>query len=145
MIHIRNAKISDAEAINKLNLQEMGYDYPIENTKEIITKILNKETDRIFVASVEDKVIGYIHINDYHLLYAPTMKNIMGIAVAKDFRRKGVGSALIAYAERWAKETGATAIRLVSGAERCDAHEFYKRLGFSNEKTQIKFIKDLNE
>ena len=45
--------------------------------------------------------------------------------------------------ELWAKDTGAAGIRLVSGAERTDAHEFYRHCGFSGDKRQLNFKKKL--
>ena len=41
------------------------------------------------------RVIGYAHLVDYDVLYAPSMKNIMGIAVSPQYRRKGVGRVLL--------------------------------------------------
>ena len=34
-------------------------------------------------------------------------------------------------------------IRLNSGLSRKDAHEFYRKLGFDNEKEQIRFLKKI--
>ena len=71
------------------------------------------------------------------------MKNFMGIAVDPAYHRTGIGKALMAAVEAWARETEASGIRLVSGAERTGAHEFYRHLGFSGEKKQINFKKYL--
>ena len=84
---------------------------------------------------------GYVHDLDYDLLYAPHMKNIMGIAVSSAYKRKGIGSALLQYVENWALETGASGIRLVSGATRTDAHAFYRHCGFEGNKEQINLKK----
>ena len=69
--------------------------------------------------------------------------NLLGLAVAKDYRRQGVTTALINRVERWAKDNGVKMIRLNSGSSRKEAHEFYRKLGFDNEKEQIRFIKSL--
>lgn len=121
----------------------MGYVFPLEATKGNIAKLLRKPTDKIYIAVEDDCVIGYIHANDYELLYAPHMKNILGIAVISRHKRKGVGKALLKQVESWARETGATAIRLVSGSARTTAHEFYHKCGFAGDKAQINMIKPL--
>lgn len=138
---IREATVSDAREIARLNQTSMGYDYPIEKTAQKLALLLSSGKDKIFVAVADNTVIGYIHANDYDVLYAPAMKNIMGIAVDPAYRRAGIGRALITAVESWARETDAKGIRLVSGAGRTNAHTFYRRLGFDGGKNQINFKK----
>ena len=45
--------------------------------------------------------------------------------------------------EDWARETGIKEIRLNSGMARKGAHEFYRRMGFTDEKEQMRFLKTL--
>lgn len=142
-LELREAKIDDAIDIQRLNTAEMGYDYPIEKTRQQLMELLQHEDDKIFVAEVDGVVAGYVHANNYELLYAPPMKNVMGIAVSSDYRRKGIGKALLERVERWAKETGAAGIRLVSGGSRIDAHSFYNSLGYGEGKPQLNFKKQL--
>lgn len=119
----------------------MGYDYPTEETEHKLRAVLNSGKDKVFVAVAEDSVVGYIHANDYDVLYFPTMKNVMGIAVDSAYRRCGIGKALLAAVEAWAKETKSKGIRLVSGADRKEAHEFYRNCGFDGGKEQRNFKK----
>ena len=138
---IREASVEDTDGIYILNRDEMGYEFPIEQTKEKLIKLLSSSSDKIFVAEAENKVIGYVHTNDYDVIYAPHMKNIMGIAVAKDYKHNGIGTALLQAVESWGKQTGASGVRLVSGESRTGAHEFYRHCGYSGEKKQINFKK----
>lgn len=138
---IREATRKDAEAIADLNRTAMGYDYPTVETEKKLQAVLSSGKDKVFVAVRGNTVIGYIHANDYDLLYFPTMKNIMGIAVDSACRKCGVGKALLSAVETWAKETGTAGIRLVSGAGRKEAHAFYRSCGFSGGREQINFKK----
>lgn len=138
---IRECKIEDVDAIYNLNNTEMGYEYSIEDTKDKLERLLKSDKDKIFVATVQNTVVGYVHANDYDVIYAPHMKNIMGIAVSSEYKKYGIGKAMLEEIERWAKETGAFGIRLVSGSTRIGAHEFYKRCGYIGEKQQINFKK----
>lgn len=140
---IREACESDAYAICELNRAEMGYEYPLEATVQKLNMLLNSGSDKIFVAVSEDKIVGYVHVNDYDVLYAPHMKNIMGIAVSSEYKRQGIGSALLKNAEEWALSAGAAAMRLVSGSTRADAHMFYRAQGYVGDKQQINFKKAL--
>lgn len=140
---IRECFIDDSFAIQQLNFLELGYDFPVEQTQQKLRELLASKKDKIFVAEVDGIIVGYVHANDYELLYAPPMKNIMGIAVLTEYRRKGIGKALLEKVERWAKETGAAGVRLVSGGSRIDAHSFYNSLGYGEGKPQLNFKKQL--
>ena len=141
MVEIREAVPDDAEVISELNTDQMGYAFSAKDTYEKLCDLLECKKDKIFVAVIEGNVVGYVHANDYDLLYFPHMKNIMGIAVDERFKRQGIGRMLVEAVEEWAKKTGAIGIRLVSGASRTDAHNFYRSCGFSGDKEQINLKK----
>ena len=138
---IRECVPADAELIYELNQSEMGYDYSLEETQQNIKELLQSAHDKIYVAVVDSLVVGYVHANDYKLIYAPPMKNIMGIAVSSKCKRMGIGKALLAAAEAWARAGGAKGVRLVSGATRKEAHAFYERCGYSGGKHQLNYKK----
>lgn len=140
-IQIRECVAEDAIFLYELNNNEMGYDYPRDKTESKLRELLKSNKDKIFVALMDNIVVGYAHANDYDVIYAPHMKNIMGIAVSSHFKKQGIGRALLAAVENWAQETGASGIRLVSGATRTGAHEFYRHCGYSGDKQQINFKK----
>ncbi len=140
-LQIRPCEIGDTEAVYELNVREMGYDYPKAKTEEKLKQLLKSDRDKIFVAVVEHTVVGYVHGNDYDVIYAPHMKNIMGIAVSSSFKKQGIGRALLSAIEDWARKSGASGVRLVSGATRTGAHEFYRHCGYGGDKRQINFKK----
>ena len=145
-VKIRQATISDIPAMNELFRKDLGY---AECRLEIVEKQfagLDNSRETVFVAEAEDDsshIAGVIHVEKYNVLYFPTMANILGIAVAADFRRQGIGSALLKRAEEWARENGASSMRLNSGESRKQAHEFYRALGYIDDKKQLRFIKEL--
>ena len=65
----------------------------------------------------------------------------MGIAVLHSHQKKGIGRALLAAVENWAQKEGAVGVRLVSGAKRTVAHDFYRRCGYGGERQQVNFKK----
>ncbi|NLV81835.1 MAG: GNAT family N-acetyltransferase [Synergistaceae bacterium] len=123
---IRQCEISDTKAIYDLNVCEMGYDYKEEKTKEKLKELLESDKDKILVALIDNIIVGYVHANNHDVIYAPHMKNIMGIAVSSNVKKQGIGRALLKAIEEWAQESGACGIRIVSGATRTGAHEFYR-------------------
>lgn len=100
-------------------------------------------TSDVFPDKRPSPIAGVIHVEKYNVLYFPTMANILGLAVAADFRRQGIGSALLKRAEEWARKNGAISMRLNSGESRKQAHEFYRAQGYTDDKKQLRFIKEL--
>lgn len=136
--YIRPCRIDDAGAIYELNTSALGYHYPLKNTRQKICQALKSRATFITVAVRGEHVIGYIHAVDYAALYAPPMKDILVLAVHEEYRRFGVGRALLQAVENWAMESGAGGIRLVSSSSRTEAHEFYKKCGYICSKEQYK-------
>ena len=140
---IRQATTADIPAMNELFRNDLGY---TECTVEIVKNQfagLNLERESVFVAGCDGRIAGVIHVEKYNVLYYPPMANLLGIAVASDLRRQGIGSALLKQAEAWARQHGLTCMRLNSGSSRTQAHEFYRAQGYVDDKTQRRFIKEL--
>lgn len=140
-IEIRPARETDAAEIAELNTVEMGYQTTAEQVREKLAVLLKSRDNRILVAVAEGQVVGYIHANTYETLYFPPLKNLMGLAVSSAYRCKGIGTALLDAIEAWARETGASGVRLNSGATRTEAHQFYRSRGYGAEKQQLRLIK----
>lgn len=121
----------------------MGYDFSAEKTAENLKISLEKDYEAVFVAQEEDRILGYIHIAEYGLLFAEKGVNVLGIAVAPEYVCKGIGRALMNKAEEWASERGAAYVRLVSGESRKGAHAFYEKCGYASNKMQKNFKKKL--
>ncbi len=133
---IRKAVVSDAEDIYYINKTSLGYDYDLDKQRNNLEAVLNDNTQVIFVADIGNKVVGYIHLTSYDVIYTDTYKNCLGLAVDNDYKRIGIGSALLKQGEIWAKENSAVGIRLCSGIERENAHEFYLSQGYIENKLQ---------
>lgn len=140
-IEIRRAVIGDSDEICRINTEDLGYDFPPEQSRKKLLQLLESPADRIFVAVADGCVVGYVHANDYDTLYFPHLKNIMGIAVSAPYRHNGVGSALLNAVEQWAVKSGAAGIRLTSGKSRTGAHEFYRILGYKSDGEKVHFMK----
>ncbi len=78
---------------------------------------------------------------DHNVSYFDHLKNVLAVAVKNDFKRMGIGSALMEKGEEWAKETGAVGVKLLSSEFRPEAHEFYKNIGYKFKKNQLNFQK----
>lgn len=141
-IIIRQARIEDYKDICKICCDDLGYNCSEELVKERL-KGLDKNSERVLVAVYNSEVVGYLHAQIYKTLYFEELINFLGLAVSKEYRNKKVGTRLVNEIENWAKENGIKKVRVNSGFSRKEAHEFYRSLGYNNEKKQIRFLKSM--
>lgn len=141
-MNIRKAGEKDAFAICKISCEDLGYECNEAFVKNRLIGLDDKR-ETVFVAEEDNTVVGYIHAEIYNTLYFESMINILGLAVLTDYRRQGVGRKLLSRTEMWAKDLGISKVRLNSGGSRKEAHEFYRAMGYDNEKEQIRFMKSL--
>lgn len=141
-IIIRQAKIEDYKDICKICCDDLGYNCSEELVKERLEG-LDKNNERVLVAVYNSEVVGYLHAQIYKTLYFEELINFLGLAVSKEYRNKKVGTRLVNEIENWAKENGIKKVRVNSGFSRKEAHQFYRSLGYNNEKKQIRFLKSL--
>jgi L-phenylalanine/L-methionine N-acetyltransferase len=86
----------------------------------------------ILMAVVGDRVIGQLSINrDEH----PVTRHVatLGMMVAEDWRGRGVGSALMHEAIRWARDAGVEKLELSVYPNNAAAAALYRRFGFTEE------------
>lgn len=140
-MNIRIARPEDSIAIAEITAEGLGYDCVPEIIAQNIAA-LDSSHARLFVAEVDGEVVGFVEPLVYEAVYFSPLVNILGLAVRESHRGMGIGKALMEAAENWAKEIGATGVRLNSGADRTNAHAFYRNIGYEAKKQQIRFLKE---
>lgn len=85
----------------------------------------NKEVASLKVARLNSLLVGYVC---YWLLFKEV--HIMNLAVHKDFRRQGIGEALIKVALKEARDKGGERATLEVRASNTAAIRLYEKLGF---------------
>lgn len=144
---IRNIKIEDAEAIQRICNISLGYAVSIETVMKQIQK-LSEDVNHHYIYVYEDeklqKVVGFVHAEVYESLYSYAGLNILGLAVLPEFQGKGIGRELMHYLEVNAKNDSVSFVRLNSADYRVEAHKFYESIGYVSDKTQKRFIKRLD-
>ncbi|CAK1227260.1 GNAT family N-acetyltransferase [Fructobacillus evanidus] len=139
---IREATLLDLAALHTLNTNELGYDYPIEKAKNQLLQLLEDQRHHLLAVAEnsQHEILGYLHAEVYQEIYADSALNILALAVNQSAQGQGIGTALIEWLEEAGKNRKIRIIRLNSGANRQDAHAFYRHLGFEEVKTQKKFV-----
>ncbi len=91
--------------------------------------------------SGDGHLVGWIHVFVAWRLTSEPFAEIGGLAVAPDWRRQGVGRALLDAAEAWARRQGSRALRVRVSDARHEAPAFYQAAGFRALKEQTVFAK----
>lgn len=127
---IRFADYKDLPKIVDL-IDQLGY----QTTQEILMKkfftFQNSRFDKIWVATIEDQVIGVLALIISDSTYKQKLvARVDAIVVDKNFQGHGIGKKLLENAESYAKKIGCQEVVLSSSYKRKEAHKFYKRLGY---------------
>ena len=139
MFIIRDAKLTDAPAL----VCELGYKTTPAEMRRRLKSILDDVNYRTLVAEVDGKVCGMIGT----LAYASYEHNdpsgrILALVTLPSVRRRGIGRALIASAEKAFAQKAVTRVSLDTRLTRKDAHKFYESLGY--ERNGWRFVKQLS-
>jgi GNAT superfamily N-acetyltransferase len=137
---IREATMGDNVMLRKLS-EQLGYRTSEKELMKNLSYLLQKPTYKIYIAVENEKIVGYISMDEYDTLYMPSGLNITALVVDKDFRGQGVGTVLLQTAEKYALSRSLSFVRINSGSQRVDAHKFYRKRGYVVEKDQKRFLK----
>ena len=122
---------------------ELGYKTTPAEMRRRLRSILDDVNYRTLVAEVDGKVCGMIGT----LAYASYEHNdpsgrILALVTLANARRRGIGRALIASAEKAFAQKAVTRVSLDTRLTRKDAHKFYESLGY--ERNGWRFVKQLS-
>jgi ribosomal protein S18 acetylase RimI-like enzyme len=99
---------------------------------------------RIFVAEAQGRVVGYI-LGEVHIrkpIYPPgTYGFISDISVTAEWRKQGVGRALVEALMGWLKRSGVTAVELFVAEANPISQEFWERVGFKQYLRLLRYDK----
>jgi len=138
---IRVAEVNDAAALAQL-MCELGYETTKSEMQMRMERIAADDCYRTFVAVLDGKVCGMIGT-----LVCPSYEHndsggrILALATLGTMRRRGIGRALIAIAEKDFAHRGIRRVALNTRLAREDAHKFYESLGY--ERNGWRFVKQL--
>jgi GNAT superfamily N-acetyltransferase len=132
-MHVRVANSDDVPALCDLTSQ-LGYVVSRSEMARRLVPFLTREDHCVFVAVEAGRVVGMVNGGLKHDLCYPDMVELMSLVVSEGARGKGVGKALVAELEAWARGKDVTIVKLGSRETRKDAHRFYLREGYELEK-----------
>lgn len=140
-VNVRRAKASDALVIEAL-YRELVPSSPVSVLPEQVAKLESSATSYLLVAESSSDVLGVLLLTIcpdamYHCQPFALLENLV---VSKISRGRGIGTHLVAEAQRIARELDCSKMLLLSNAHRTDAHRFFSSQGFLGD-TKRGFVK----
>ncbi|GIL29412.1 GNAT family N-acetyltransferase [Actinocatenispora comari] len=144
-LRIRPVHATDVDAVVAL-LEQLGY--PQRDRAATAVRIRSWHDDPSATALVADD--GGAPLGIVAVQICPYFERdgawarITALVVRDRVRRRGVGSRLVAAAERFAIGHGCTRMEVTSAARRGDAHAFYRRHGYADQAgVSSRFLREL--
>jgi len=119
-------------------------DSDVEIFRKLVTKYVKDPDKKILVVELDDmKIVGMVSVMFLPRLNHSTLEMyIPELVVLEKYQNHGIGKKLINSCMTLAKEKKCHRIRLESGNQRKDSHQFYKHLGF--QQSALSFTKNLD-
>jgi GNAT superfamily N-acetyltransferase len=138
---IRDATTDDAEALLEIwgEFSKRTYSersapvVPEAEAETAVTRITATSDERLLVAVVDDRPVGAAHLLRAHMspIHSQKAVYITHLHVLEEFRRHGVGRALLEAAVTWAEDNDSDHVFAAAAASSRDANRFMARLGLA--------------
>ncbi|MGH8118758.1 MAG: GNAT family N-acetyltransferase [Rhodanobacteraceae bacterium] len=143
MTDVRAARPGDAAALARLATQ-LGYPADEDAIAQRLAATAADDVGISLVALAADGgVCGFARALPQHFVVEAPFVELAALVVADAVRGQGVGAALLARVEAWAREQGFAEVRVRSNVIRGRAHRFYRREGYVEDKRQVVFSKPM--
>ena len=140
---IRKAEMKDYLDIARLS-GVLGYPISEVAVKKNLARILKDADHGFLVFELGERVTAFIEAEIYATVYAEqVMLNVLGLVVDEKNQGQGIGAQLLNALEEKAKAREIKVIRLNSGVQRHEAHQFYEHQGYTSNHSQKRFLKFL--
>jgi GNAT superfamily N-acetyltransferase len=140
---IREARQSDSVALAILAGQ-LGYPTLPLQAEERLRELRSRPEHAVFVAEDSNgNALGWVHVFATRRLMVDPFAELGGLVVDEEHRAEGIGGMLLEAAEAWARKRGLSLLRVRSNTLRQQAALFYAGHGYTLQKTQNIFAKEI--
>jgi GNAT superfamily N-acetyltransferase len=135
-VTLRTAEPSDVASLRELwsdILRKGGLDEQLADIGRVVATARDRDDQTVVVAEIDGEVAGAVYLEATTFTPLNLEPAVLAVSphVFQQFRRKGVGSALMEAACRFADQHGITHIQTAAAAEARDANRFMARLSFT--------------
>lgn len=137
-LQIRSVKSEDALSIARLS-DQLGYRSNPKSITNRIERILKDSNHTVFVAVLNQQIVGWIHGFYVLKIESEPFMEIGGLIVDDQFRKMGIGKKLVQQIVIWSSNNGISKLRVRCNIIRLESHKFYETIGFKLNKEQKVF------
>jgi GNAT superfamily N-acetyltransferase len=139
-VHLRAVRVADATDLSNLwgSLVRRADDKdPVADLRTIIERVIDDPDQRIVIAEYDGALAGAVLLRIAPLtpLHLEPLVQIISPQVLPEFRRRGVGRALMEAAASFAEEVGVAHVGTASLSRSREANRFMARLGLAPHAT----------
>ena len=132
IIQIRLANSADAGALAVLNQEFNESTLTSEEIESHLQKGLHPEI--VLIVEVDNRVVGFACvIMMSSICYPHPWAELIELYIQPQFRRQGLGRALVEESERMARERSATGMHLLTGVANTAGQALYSALGYTKQ------------
>jgi len=128
------ATVNDAEQLNILNNEFNGEgETSIDNIRN---SLMNNKQEAVIVADEDNRLVGFVCVQlKKSFCYDDYMPEITEVYVKPTYRKRGVASEMITFAENYcSKNYPLHKYELLTGQENLVAQSVYNKLGYEDDK-----------
>ena len=134
---IRRITASDIPSATAL-LAELGYPTTEADLGERLKAIATNPEDAVLVAAEDGNILGLVSVHSFEMIHRPgRLGRITSLIVAASARGRGLGTNLLAAAEKHLRAYGCAKLEVTSGEQRSSAHDFYAANGYKEERVRF--------
>ena len=152
-MNVRLANSGDIRAISLL--YQKFYDYnakqqpeyyqAVEESGKYPESVITGNNGDIFVAETSDEIIGFIHVEeDKTAPFSPVAPHkfacIVDLYIEHEYRKLGIGKALLEHAKTWAKDRNLEYLELFVLEENQIGRSFYEREDFKTASRTLRYV-----
>lgn len=131
---VRVATVNDAEQLNLLNEEFNGKgETTLENIKH---SLQNNKQEVVIVEEDNGVLVGFVCVQlKKSFCYDEYMPEITEVYVKEEYRKRGIASAMITFAESYCgKNRPLHKFELLTGKDNLDAQSVYDKLGYKDDE-----------
>lgn len=136
-VQIRDASPDDAPALVEVwgtgrTTGGEGAPPALHEACAAVARVAGDPDQRLLVARIEEQVAGAVHLvlGSLTPIHGEQAVYVSHLQVVDEFRRHGVGRALVEAAVTWAEECGSAHVLAAAAVTSRDSNRFMARLGF---------------
>jgi len=103
--------------------------YDVEKNEQIMQNIVNISEIEIYVATVEDKIVGFMTCGKPYKPFKHYEQEVGLLYILKEYQKQGIGKGFFEIARKQVKEAGYNEFIVAVNSQNANAIQFYLAMG----------------